>query len=221
MKPSVGVTALMVALAACGGSDTDLSTPNAPEDSTSTTAVTTTTTAASSVTTAPDTTTTMAVAASVRFAIVEVGLGPLGQVLIQNVGDTPGSLAGHWLCQRPAYHELPDVELQPGEVAQVFVTGRDEIFGPRSGAVLVEGTAGIGAFDAVDGEVGLYSSNSFGSTDAIISYVEWGSSGHGRSDTAVAAGIWASGGFVATTAESGAILATTLPPTDPGHWVGG
>ena len=74
---------------------------------------------------------------------------------------------------------------------------------------------------AQDGEIGLYNSNSFGSADAIVSYVEWGSSGHGRSATAVEAGIWVSGGFVPTTVDSGAILASRTPPTDPSHWVGG
>ena len=148
-------------------------------------------------------------------------MGSLSQVFVENVGDAPGSLAGHWLCQRPAYYELPDVELQPGEVAQIYVSGRDnDVFGPRDGAIVVEGPATIGTLEAEDGEVGLYSSNSFGSASDIVSYVEWGSSGHGRSDTAVAAGIWVEG-FVPTTADSGAILATRIPPTDPSHWTGG
>ena len=227
MKRLVGATALLLALAACGGSDSDSTTTTAASDATTTTtAGATPTTAADSTdtTAAEDTTTTTAAAERsprARFAFTEVGLGPLGSVLIQNVGDAPGSLAGHWLCQRPSYHELPDVELQPGEVAHVFVTGHDEMFGTRSGAVAVEGIANTGPFDPESGEIGLYGSNDFGSADAIVSYVEWGSSDHGRSGTAVEAGIWAIGGFVVTTADSGAILATTIPPTDPSHWFGG
>ena len=106
-------------------------------------------------------------------------------------------------------------------MAHVFVTGHDEMFGTRSGAIAVAGIANTGPFNPESGEIGLYRTNDFGSADAIVSYVEWGSGDHGRSDTAVEAGIWVGGGFVATTADSGAILATRIPPTDPGHWFGG
>jgi len=51
---------------------------------------------------------------------------------------------------------------------------------------------------ANDGEMGLYTTNNFGSSAAIIDYVEWGSTGHGRSSVAVAAGIWTTGDFVPT-----------------------
>jgi len=223
MKRLVAAVALILAVTACGGSDSDAPTTTAASgQATTTTAATTTAPADSSDAPADTTSTTVATpTARAQFAIVEVGLGPLGQVFIQNVGDAPGSLGGHWLCQRPAYHELPEVELQPGDIAQVFVTGHDELFGPRAGVIAVDGIASTGAFNPESGEVGLYNSNDFGSADAIVSYVEWGSGGHGRSDTAVEAGIWTSGGFVATTADSGAILATTTPPTDPAHWFGG
>ena len=46
-----------------------------------------------------------------------------------------------------------------------------------------------------DGEFGLYTTNSFGSSSAITDYVEWGSTGHGRSSVAVGAGIWTTGDF--------------------------
>lgn len=234
MKRLVGATAFILLLAACGGDDSGTvttvggaTTTTAAADTTTTSAVdATTTTADGSTTTAPAETTTTSSpttvpASGARFALVEVGLGGLGQVFIQNVGDAPGSLAGFWLCQRPAYHEMPDVTLQPGEVAQMFVSGHDDTFLPRDGVTFIDEVANTGPFNPETGEIGLYNSNSFGSPDAIVSYVEWGDAGHGRSDTAVAAGIWADGGFVATTADSGAILATTIPPTDPSHWFGG
>lgn len=224
MKRLVGATAFVLLIAACGGDDAGVS----PTTTTTTAQATTTTTAApdTTTTTAPvETTTTSSPttvpAAGARFALVEIGLGGLGQVFIQNVGDAAGSLAGHWLCQRPAYHEMPDVTLEPGEVAQMFVSGHDDIFLPRDGVTFIDEQANTGPFNPESGEIGLYNSNSFGSPDAIVSYVEWGSSDHGRSGTAVDAGIWASGGFVATTADSGAILAVTIPPTDPSHWFGG
>jgi hypothetical protein len=114
-----------------------------------------------------------------------------------------------------------DVELQPGELAAVEVTGRDEIFGPPTFAIAIEGIADIGTFDPTSGEVGLYLGNDFDNPDAIVSHVEWGSSGHGRSGTAVAAQIWPDGGFVETSELTGAILATLIPPTDPEHWTSG
>jgi hypothetical protein len=161
------------------------------------------------------------VSSGAKFAITEIGLGALGQVVVENVGTEPGSLAGHWLCQRPSYYAFPDVELQPGEAVVVSVTGRDDIFDPPSGAIALEGIANIGPFDPTSGEVGLYLERAFGSPDAILSYVEWGSSGHGRSSTAVSAQIWPDGGFVETSELTGAILATLIPPTDPAHWTSG
>ena len=46
------------------------------------------------------------------------------------------------------------------------------------------------------GEFGLYSSASFGSADAIVAYVQWGSADNGRSSVAVEAGLIAEGDFV-------------------------
>lgn len=159
--------------------------------------------------------------AGAKFVLWSVGLGSLSQVIVQNIGSEPGSLAGYWLCQRPSYYEFPDITVPPGELAAVAVAGRDDIFGPPSFAVAIEGVADLGPLDPASGEVGLYFGNDFGNPDAIISYVEWGSSGHGRSETAVSAQIWPGGGFVETSEETGAISATVLPPTDPAHWTDG
>lgn len=159
--------------------------------------------------------------AGAEFVLSTVGLGGLGEVIVQNIGSEPGSLAGYWLCQRPSYYEFPDVTVPPGESAAVAVTGRDDSFGPPSSAIEIEGIADIGPFDAANGEVGLYLGNDFSNPDAIVSYVEWGSSGHGRSETAVSARLWPAGGFVETSAETRAMSATVLPPTDPAHWTAG
>lgn len=222
MRKVVGIVAVILVAAACGGSS-DTATTLAPTDSTAPAGDTTTTAAIDPTTTltAETTTTASAAPSGATFAITQVGLDVLGQVVVQNVGSEPASLAGHWLCQRPSYWEFPDVELQPGESAAVAVPGRDDIFGPPSGAIAIEGVASIGSFDPTSGEVGLYSSGDFGSPEAIVSYIEWGNSGHGRSGTAVSAGIWSDGGFVATTEGTGAILATQIPPTDPSHWTTG
>ena len=68
---------------------------------------------------------------------------------------------------------------------------------------------------AGDGEVGLYTAQSFGSSDAIISYVEWGASGHRRSGVAVEAGVW-DGGTVA--GDAARLVATMDIPGAAADW---
>ena len=64
------------------------------------------------------------------------------------------------------------------------------------GASLMVSLDGL-EIEASDGELGLYTTTrSFSSADAIIRYVEWGSSGHGRGGVAVIAGVWTDGDFV-------------------------
>ena len=53
---------------------------------------------------------------------------------------------------------------------------------------------------------------------AIVAYVEWGRSGHGRSGTAVAAGVWTDGDFVATTGATTSISAATFPAVAANAW---
>lgn len=222
MRKLAAPTVLILALAACGGSTAETTTSAAPTDTSAPEGATTTTSASPEPTTAttPESTTNVpADSSGAAFAISMVSLGDLGQVVVQNVGSEAGSLAGFWLCQRPSYYEFPDVELAPGASAAVSVGG--DIFAPPPGAIAIEGVAGIGPFDPTDGEVGLYLDDTFGNPDAIVSYVEWGRSGHGRSETAVSAQIWPDGGFVETSEATGAILATVIPPTEPAHWTSG
>lgn len=222
MRKLAAPTVLILALAACGGSTAETTTSAAPIDTTAPVAATTTTSASPEPTTAttPESTTNAPVVSpGATFAITMISLGDLGQVVVQNVGNEPGSLGGFWLCQRPSYYEFPDVEVQPGESAAVSVGG--DIFVPPPGAIAIEGVAGIGPLDPTDGEVGLYLDDAFGNPDAIVSYVEWGRSGHGRSETAVSAKIWPDGGFVETSEATGAILAAVIPPTEPAHWTSG
>jgi len=213
-------TALVLLVAACGGTVGETTT-TAPQAETTTTPVPSTTAPASEpATTTPtvaETTTTSPTAASgPQFVMSTVALGDSAMVVITNIGDEAGSLGGHWLCQRPQYYEFPNVELAAGQSAAVSVGG--SVFLPPPDAVVIEGTAFIGPFSPAGGEVGLYSSNSFGNPNDILSYVEWGASGHGRSGTAVSAGIWPESGFVETTADTSAIIANELPALGPDDW---
>ena len=148
--------------------------------------------------------------------ISSVTFGSERMVVITNIGESSGSLAGHFLCQRPAYWAFPDVEVAPGQSLAVSAGGNT--FDAPPGALTLDEQASLGGLFASDGELGLYDSNSFGSSSSILSYVEWGSSGHGRSSVAVSAGIWPSGAFVETTPDSSSIAATTLPATEPTFW---
>ena len=134
------------------------------------------------------------------FAITSVDFDA-GIVLVTNVGTEDGSLAGHQICQRPAYVELSDTTLAPGESLEI-------------------GGLSIGGLDASAGEAALYSSNEFSNPEAIVSYVQWGSGGGGRLETAVDAGIWPADGAVVI---DGATAITTggSAATDPGGWSAG
>jgi len=213
--------ALVLILAACGDDDASVETtttapPSTTAAETTTTAADTTTTAADTTTTAAETTTTVADGPSGPvFQIASVTFGS-PMVTIYNIGDEDGTLAGHWLCQRPSYVEIPEISLAPGEGVAISLGGN--VFLPPPGLKTAEGQLNVGALNPTSGELALYSSNDFGSSEAIVSYVEWGEGDHARSSVAVGAGIWEAGAFVATTADTVLIQVTTFSDTTPGGW---
>jgi hypothetical protein len=213
MRSLITFAVLTLIVAACGTASETATTNSEP---TTTVAPDTTTSTAGATTSAPaeETTTTTPPVSGARFVLTSISLGDGGMVVITNIGDEAGSLAGHFLCQRPSYFAIPDVEVPAGGLVAISTGGN--AFVPPPGAITIDEIAAIGTLKPADGEVGLYTSALFGSATDIISYVEWGSSGHGRSSLAAEAGIWS--GFVQTTADSVAILANTLPASDAAHW---
>jgi hypothetical protein len=119
-----------------------------------------------------------------------------GVILIRNDGDEDYDLAGHWICNRPNYSELPSEVLAPGRIIEIDTS-------------VIE-------LSAADGEIALYSSNSFGSADDILRYVQWGSDSHGRTSTAVAGGVWQPGDFVGN--QSNNIESTGSDPISAADW---
>lgn len=111
-----------------------------------------------------------------ELVIDAVSFGDDGTVTITNVSATQYGLTGHFVCNRPVYVPLPDIVLEPGESVTV--------------------PSGDLSLDSASGEVGLYFSNEFGNADAMLGYVEYGSSGRGREPVAVEAGLWTEGEFV-------------------------
>jgi hypothetical protein len=224
--------ALLMLVAACGGSS-DPTTTSAPPDTdvTSTApAVTTTTTTvapapastAAPTTTSPpvsSTTSTTAVGTDLPpvFAIVQVWFGPNPYAVIENIGGGTGDVGGHWLCQRPGYFELPSAELAPGEQLLVGLGG--EV--PDLIGITATADAGrrLGAFGPASGELALYRSGAFDTVTEIVDYVEWGTSGHGRSAIAVAAGIWPEDAFVAMEPEALGMRTVSTPADGPDGWL--
>ena len=193
-KPALLLILMLVAVS-CGGSET--ATPE-------TTAATTTTQATT--TTAPP----PAAGREPVFAITEIVFGDDGYVAITNQGVGAGSLDGWQLCQKPKYIRL-NGDLAPGET--LFVTvGRSD----REGQVL-NSSGRYGTLDPADGEMGLYLNSSFEDPDSLVSYVEWGSTGHGRAATAGEAGVWPAGDFV-DAAGASAIAANVPVPVSAADW---
>jgi len=216
---------LALVAAACSGSDSDSDTTAATSPTTTTSSTSgndaTTTTSVdpgngdATTTTAGATTGTTTGGGSIAeatFVISRVVFGDEAYVSITNIGSESGNLEGWQLCQRPAYFRIGSVEVAPGETVHFTDGSVDGLTGQ-----VIDANGRFGKLSASSGEIGLYVDNSFGSASSIRSYVEWGSSDHGRSSVAVEAGIWAEGGFVAADGVPG-LAAVVDAPTSPADW---
>lgn len=102
-------------------------------------------------------------------------------VTLKNFGDANAPVSTYWFCNFPNYAQVSDMTaettLAPGEEINLSSTIN---------------------FAVADGEFGLYSTNAngFGSSTAMLDYVQWGSANHQRESVAVAAGVWDAGTFV-------------------------
>lgn len=212
MKRVITVLAIVLVAAACSGSDSDsdptTSAAAGGTDATSTTSVGPTSTSAATDGETP----TSGETGSAEFVISRVVFGDGGYVSVTNAGDESGNLEGWQLCQRPAYYRIDSVEVAPGETVH-FTDG--SVSG-LTGQV-IDANRGFGRLIGSSGEVGLYVDNAFTSASSIRSYVEWGSSGHGRSSVAVTAGIWPEGGFVVVDGSPG-LAAVVEAPMSPADW---
>lgn len=189
MRRIVSLIALALIAASCGG--------NSADEATTTVASAPPTTAAAT-TTVPSTTstTTPQPAASGHPLVIAAVDFEAGVVELRNDGSDPYDLEGHWACNRPSYLQVPAQVLAPGETVEV--------------------SAGSLLLSADSGELGLYASSDFGSPDAIIRYVQWGSDSHGRTATAVAAGVWTAGQFIDNGGAS--IVSSGSDPVGAADW---
>jgi len=180
--------------------------------------VTTDTTEVRSIETTPDTVAESGLPA--QFAISEIVFGEGGYVVITNVGGSTASVGGLALCQRPFYFTLPDIELAPLEAIWV-AAGDGSSLTASSAVAIIPANGALSDFGRDDGEIGLYLSSDFGSAEAIISYVEWGSAGHGRSGVAIEAGLWAEDSFIEIPDDAFGVQASAPAPSGPQDWVAG
>lgn len=196
------IVAVALVGAACSSDAEETTTTAAPTTTEATTAPeTTTTTEVAPTTTEAETTTSEAMVdpPTAIFAITEVGFGSDGYIEITNISDSDASLDGYWVCQQPAYQQLA------GPVA----AGESIRFAAADSR--------YGSLDADGGAMGLYTSGDFGSSDAIVGYVAWGPSGHGRLQVAINAGVWTDGSTVDATGA--ALIITTEPaPVSADGW---
>jgi hypothetical protein len=113
-----------------------------------------------------------------QVVINEVFLDGADDVIeLQNLGHTSVDVASWWICYQPNYHQI----------SSLTVSGSTTV---APGAIITISGASLD-LDATQEDVGLYNSSSFTSPAAMEDFVQYGATGDiGRTDVAVAKGIW-------------------------------
>lgn len=168
---------LLLIAAACGSPGTDGEAIPVPADATSKPA-------------------TVSGATGSFFAIHEVGLGPEGYVSLTNFTGVPVTTAGLYLCQGADCFALPDAEVSAGETVRVAV-------GDGSGLEGVIATeAAVGELRPSDGEIAIYASQEYDDPEALLVYLQWGSTPHDLTSVAVEAGLWREASYAPSSANA-------------------
>ena len=176
--------ALILVLSACtgGGTSSDADSGTALEPTTP--SPTTTVRSDDPASTVPETTSTTIITGNAKFVIGSVVFGEGGTIEVGNLGPDAGDLTGFWIAIHPYYLEIPSVVIAPGKAIIVSIA---EDADPE---LVIPAADLLPTLKSGSGEIGLYSSGGFGDPDAIVDYVEWGSTGHTRSNVAIQAGLW-------------------------------
>ncbi len=191
-RATIVLAPLLLIAAACGGSDEPLA-ATSPPAATATTGPPTTTEPPA--TAPPETAPPETAPQAGTLVIAEIDFAG-DRIVLRNPGDAPYDLAGHWLCNRPAYAPLPAEVLAPGATIEIAASS----VGLSPGG----------------GELGVYTDSDFGNPDAMVRYVAWGAPGRGRQDTAAAAGLWGADDFVAN--DRAAMVSTGDDPVGSADW---
>jgi len=97
---------------------------------------------------------------------------------IRNGGEGPIDISNFWLGQSPVYERIGDLAF---DCTDDFVIESGELISIEMDEIEIDG---------IDGELALFTVDSFQSSNAIIDYVEWGSINHATSNVAIEADIW-------------------------------
>ncbi|NQU39501.1 MAG: DM13 domain-containing protein [Lentisphaerae bacterium] len=96
---------------------------------------------------------------------------------LQNQGGSPVDVSSWWICSQPSYHQISSLTVSGSTVM-------------ASGDLITLSGASLD-LNATQEDVGLYTTNSFTSPSAMEDFVQYGATGDiGRTDVAVAKGIW-------------------------------
>jgi len=126
-----------------------------------------------------------------------------GWIELHNAGEEAVDVSAYQFCNRPAYAAVGDLEVVSGEMTI------------EPGGFLVLN------WDAIAGdtaELGLYTSASFSSADAMVDYLAWGGAGGGRESVAAEAGLWAEGDFAAMPEAEQSLVYSDAGETMLEHW---
>ena len=101
-------------------------------------------------------------------------------VTLKNYGDANATISDYWFCVRPAYDQVSGMTgvttLAPDEEVDI---------------------ASSVSFPVASGEFALYNSASFGSSAAMLDFLQWGTGAtNSRESVAVAAGLWVADTFI-------------------------
>ena len=106
--------------------------------------------------------------------------GAASRIELFNNGGSTVNVNDWWVCSLFNYQQMSSLNIVSGSTN----------LGP--GQYLV--VSGFNLTNSAD--LGLYTVNTFGSSAAMESFVQWGSSGNGRESVAATKGIWTAGDFI-------------------------
>jgi hypothetical protein len=108
------------------------------------------------------------------------------RVKLHNYGGSTVDVSNYWFCSLFVYGQLNGMTIISGALN----------LAPNAN---VELTSSV-ALNNTAADLGLYNTNSFGSSTAMQDFTQWGSGGNGRENVAVNKGIWVAGTFISVPA---------------------
>jgi hypothetical protein len=143
------------------------------------------------------------------FEINEVGLGPDGFVALTNFTEVEVTLEGLYMCQGEDCFALPAEVVAGGETVRIAA-------GDGSGLENVIATrATFGELQSADGEIAVFASDDTSNAEALLIYLQWGSTPHTLTSLAVERGLW----FETSYAPSGPDATRLFRVEESGLWL--